>query len=383
MTAYSSQRARYRLAGATQPHTYPNDWFYLGLCLAYPLLTLVFMQAPLLRNLQAYFVVGGVLVLAAVVRRDALVIFGCAFLATSDVLWRLLEVAFFWEGIKYVLVLCLGLRVLRIPPRQLTIPAGVLLYAGLMIPAVLWALALDPAAAFRSVSASFSAHLLLIVGAIFFANLPASERILRPMAIFGTLPTLALAAIAALSILTSEDLRWSNEGNFVASGGYGPNQVSTVLGAGVLLLMVWWVTAAPRGIARVLIIGLALWLVVQSVLTFSRGGVLGMALAVAALFGLLSVLDTRRLPAILVILGIGGLAFSWALPRLNQFTEQTLDVRYSEPDLAGRETLVESEIALFLEHPLGVGVGQGAEARAQAVGARLGGFSHGVHPHSG
>jgi hypothetical protein len=50
-------------------------------------------------------------------------------------------------------------------------------------------------------------------------------------------PAVSIAALALFGILTNPDITFNTESNFATSGGFGPNQVSSMLGLGALSLL--------------------------------------------------------------------------------------------------------------------------------------------------
>ena len=65
------------------------------------------------------------------------------------------------------------------------------------------------------------------------------------------------------------------------------------------------------------------------------------------------------IPAIMISLLIGAFVF---YPRLNDFTEGMLKVRFSDTSLTGREKIMQAEFAAWMDHPL-LGVGPGLEEK--------------------
>lgn len=68
--------------------------------------------------------------------------------------------------------------------------------------------------------------------------------------------------------------------NFATSGGFGSNQVSTILGLGGFIIAVFLLMGRPLTSFRWADIGLLFAFLLQGLLTLSRGGMLGMVLAV-------------------------------------------------------------------------------------------------------
>ena len=147
------------------------------------------------------------------------------------------------------------------------------------------------------------------------------------------------------------------DSNFTTSGGFGPNQVSAVLGLGAMLLMLVTVLETKHWY-RWIALSLALGLLVLSVLTFSRGGLYNFAAAIL----LASVFFIRRpgtRNSVLFILGVTILVCGyWVYPRLDSFTGGMLQERFSDIGLTNRAEIANTELEIWFDNPvLGVGPG--------------------------
>ena len=169
----------------------------------------------------------------------------------------------------------------------------------------------------------------------------------------------------------------STQSNFETSGGYGPNQVATIVGLGVFLIF-----------TRVLFYSKQTWLLILNILlfaiftfrgivTFSRGGMICSGVMILALlFVLFMVMKQSGKLKLFLILGFSMLLLLFIGIYSSIQTSGLIEKRYANQDargrvkesmLSGRETIIEGEINMFLENPvLGVGVGRGTELRSKA-----------------
>jgi hypothetical protein len=168
------------------------------------------------------------------------------------------------------------------------------------------------------------------------------------------------------STLGASDLHFTAESNFVTSGGYGPNQVSSVLGlGGALLLLVPVLWRVTRG-ETLLAVGAAGVLFSSSALTFSRGGLLSgiAALGLGGLFALRDPEYRARLVPLATLFVVAGALF--VLPSLDRFTEGKFTERMNDRGMAGREVLMKSDLAIWERNPvMGVGPGMSKLARLE------------------
>jgi hypothetical protein len=185
------------------------------------------------------------------------------------------------------------------------------------------------------------------------------------------LPIISLAASAAYSILSAEDIFFGRSSNGIASADFGPNQFSSLLGLGALIAF-WLIILVPRNrLLKILLAFLSVDLLGQSALTFSRGGFWTGAIALGVCFILLLNDGRYRLP--LLIFGVGAfiLVSSVVFPALESFTKGALGERFSSLESSGRDDILRGDIQAFLENPIfGVGPDIANEYRATAYNIR-------------
>ncbi len=170
-------------------------------------------------------------------------------------------------------------------------------------------------------------------------------------------PIAAIATIATKATMTAEELVFTTESNFVTSGGYGPNQVSALLGLGALVCMLLILRRIPWR-SRAFALALGAWFVAQALLTFSRGGVYALVVAVGAV-GLAGLASSGGRSRVMVGLVAGFLVLAMAYSFVDDFSHGALEVRYSEPDPTGRDELIGRDLEFFYDSPVwGVGPGR-------------------------
>ncbi|NCP52903.1 MAG: O-antigen ligase family protein, partial [Flavobacteriales bacterium] len=169
------------------------------------------------------------------------------------------------------------------------------------------------------------------------------------------------------------------ESNFMTSGGFGPNQVATVLGLGIFVIATRFFMSKDLFLHRMIDLLVLGALSFRALITFSRGGVLTaviMILVFLAIYYLKVNLKVKfRIKASLLMFLLL-LFFIWVISSIK--TSGFLDKRYANQDAAGREKedlttgrtdLLAFEIGEFIDNPfLGIGVGKVKEERLNATG---------------
>ena len=164
------------------------------------------------------------------------------------------------------------------------------------------------------------------------------------------------------------------ESNFQTSGGYGPNQVATILGLGMFIFFSRIILDSKTKFQILINVFIALNITYRGMITFSRGGMItGFLMIFLLLFFLYfksNFAGKVKLNYIIVLLVIALIA-TWSYTSFQ--TGGLIDKRYANQDaagrakksqLTGREEIATDEINIFLKNPIfGVGVGKGVEVR--------------------
>ncbi|MEQ3691080.1 MAG: O-antigen ligase family protein [Flavobacterium sp.] len=190
------------------------------------------------------------------------------------------------------------------------------------------------------------------------------------------IPTIIYMYFYAPSI---KDVVTSTQSNFQTSGGFGPNQVSTILGLGIFLFFTKIILNSKN--KKILIINIILFLFItfRGLVTFSRGGVITGFLMIFILIAFLQIhTKSTSKGKIYMLLLIGSLSLSgvWLYSSIQtggliekRYANQDARGREKESKLTGRETLIESELDMFLDNPVfGIGVGKNKEYREAESG---------------
>ena len=172
------------------------------------------------------------------------------------------------------------------------------------------------------------------------------------------------------------------ESNFQTSGGYGPNQVATVLGLGMFIFFSRVILDSKSKFQIILNLIIALNITYRGMLTFSRGGMITGFLMIVLLVVFLyfkSNFGGRVKLNYIIVLVVFALLATWTYTSFQ--TGGLINKRYSNQDAAGRvkqsqftgrEDVAQNEINTFLKNPIfGVGVGKGAEVREDETGIKV------------
>lgn len=330
----------------------------LAVVLAHMLLAVLMRQHAILATVHALLALSGAVWVAAVTPWVENIACAAAYLTGAELLWRITDAQVFHEVGKYGVILVLGIGLLRLGgSRRLAMP---LLYLAVLLPsAVLTIDEFGLSRAREELSFNLSGPAALAVAVLFFSRFHVGPSALRRLLWTMITPIAGITAVAAYGTLTAGKLVFTGASNFTTSAGFGPNQVSAVLGLGAMLALVVAVRDPVPG-RRLVAVLLALWMLVQSVLTFSRGGLVNVLVAVV-LAAAYSLRQPRRAAGIvgpvLVVVLLSGLV---VYPRLVAYTGGVLETRFTDFTLDERAQLLDADLTAFRDHPLlGVGPGVG------------------------
>lgn len=198
---------------------------------------------------------------------------------------------------------------------------------------------------------------------------------LRRLLIAVILPLLSVAVTTLFYAVSNEDIQFTGESNFATSGGFGPNQVSSMLGLGVFLALAGLVLFKKRSRFGVYFAVSAVFLAAMSVLTFSRGGIYNAigGILVLTLFHFRDLSSgVKRLAPLLILFAVFVLVI---FPYLDAFTGGALEERFEDTGTTNRWEIIEADLEVFMEQPIfGVGVGQSSDSRKRFLG--FGAVSH-------
>lgn len=281
----------------------------------------------------------------------------CAYMTGCEVLWRMNKASILWEFGKYAVCLVMLISFVKKAPRRPLLPW---LYFLMLIPSCFITKAgFEDFDAFRKgISFNLSGPLALTISVLFWSRISLTKEEFHKMIIMLVGPIVGIASIAAYKIHAATELVFGTESNVMTSGGFSPNQVSGMLGLGVLLLF-FYLMGQKKGKSKLVIFTVMIWLAIQSALTLSRGGLYGAVIGILAGSLFLIGSGKTRGKFIFALLLMGAVYQFIAVPYLNKFSGGAVSDRFQKTKMTGREELMEIDMQLWKDNPLfGVGAGQ-------------------------
>lgn len=299
-----------------------------------------------------------------------------------EVFFRMTKAYVFWETGKYAVIWFSLLGMFYLGFKRNAAPY--LIFVLLLLPGVLVSYEeMTYDVDFRkSVFFNLSGPLCLGVSAVFTYGRTISFRRMLKIIDYIIYP---LIATTVYIIVYSPDVRESITGtgsNSAVSGGYGPNQVATVLGLGVFLLLTRLFIPYKNLLVHWTMMFFMALMAYRALLTFSRGGVLVaifISLVFIVMFYFASTFKLKLKTSVRIIgIVVAGLAV-WTFTVFQ--TGGMIENRYENKDAIGREKedfttgraeLFKAEISAFMANPVvGVGAGRVSSVFKEELGVSI------------
>jgi hypothetical protein len=303
-----------------------------------------------------------------------------AYLVGAEVLFRMSGGMFFYELPKYsvLLFLIIGLYVER---KKHHISVTYLVYILLLLIGIAFTNIPFNESIRKAIAFNLSGPVLLGVSAIYFYRRKIALHNLLAMLFYMGLPVLSMLSYLYFKTPNIKEISFGSAASFEASGGYGPNQVATILGLGIFIVVL--LLFFKKYYFKITLIELLLlcYLTFRGLLTFSRGGIIAafIALGYFSFFYIFS--KKNSLKNMLKYIGIFAIFNIVIFTYTSSLTNGMIINRYmnknaignTKKDIStGRIAIFKSEFGEFLDHPFfGIGVGGGKFYREETLDQTL------------
>lgn len=231
----------------------------------------------------------------------------------------------------------------------------------------------------KAIAFNITGPVCLAVSAIYcFKRSISLKRMLDVLAMF-MFPIVAMVIQLLLYTPSGITVFKGTGSNYLTSGGFGPNQVSTVLGLAMFVAFVRLFLASATRKLQLINAALVVIFAYRCIITFSRGGMYtGLAMIIIFLGMMYLLLDTKGKGKLVFLSGLSVLAGLMIFTYSSIQTGGMIEKRYAnknargvekEDASSGRGELAATEWEMFIDNPyLGVGVGRNKEIRLEETG---------------
>jgi len=306
-----------------------------------------------------------------------IVLITSAYIATSDVFLRMTDGLFFYEFHKYLLIVFVLFGVML---DHVRVKGYVfLLYVGILLLSITLTTYNITEEVRRMIAFNLAGPISLGFVAFYFYKKKVTMQQLSKVLFYALLPVISLVVYLFLYAPSVKDVVTGADSNFETSGGFGPNQVATILGVGIFILFSRLLLNKFKGLQSIIELVLLCFMVFRGLVTFSRGGILTAFVAVLLLVLVTYSKGKRKFRIKIsqalfwsVVLGVS--IWFYAVNRTSGFIENRYNNQNAfgvekEDVTTGRKELFMVEIQAFLEQPLlGIGVGKNKDYRFEKTG---------------
>lgn len=229
---------------------------------------------------------------------------------------------------------------------------------------------------------NLSGPVCLAICAVYMLKRKISFADLQKIVVLMGLPIVTTVVYLFLYNPSVKDVVSGTQSNFETSGGFGPNQVSTILGLGMFVFFTQLVLFSKSKKLMFLNGILLIFVSYRGIVTFSRGGIItGVVMIIGLLFLLYYFSNAKgksKFSLVFILTGLMAVGI-WMYSSLQ--TNGLINKRYANQDargrvkkdrLGGREQIMNSEFKLFIDNPiLGVGAGMGKKIRKESTGVEV------------
>ncbi|MFN7674477.1 O-antigen ligase family protein [Flavobacterium sp.] len=357
-----------------------NEKNYIALVLLHVAIGVLIYLIPPISKLYGFSIlILGLYYVIKTRNRNNDVLFVAAYIVGSEVFLRMTGGNILYEFSKYGVMIFLSMGMYYSGFSKNAVPLWI--YLLLLLPGVVVATeTLNLQSDLRtSIAFNITGPVCLGIASIYTYNRKILFSQLNNMLLTLGLPIISTTVYLILYTPELKTILVSTGSNLATSGGFGPNQVATMLGIGMFIFFTRLILASKTKLLFIINLIILLNISYRGLVTFSRGGMLTglvmMTLFLVILYKDISSYARSRL-YILFVFMIAAFALTWIYTS-NQ-TSGLIDKRYANQDakgrmkesqFTGREDIWNSEIAAFEDHPVfGVGVAKGLEIRKEKTG---------------
>lgn len=343
---------------------------------------LIFFIRPLSKVYAVAILAVGLYYVMKTRNKNNEVLFVSAYIVGSEVFLRMTGGNLLYESSKYGVMIFMALGMYYSGFSKNAIPFWV--YLLLLLPGVIVAtetlnLQTDVR---KAIAFNISGPACLGVSAIYCYNRKIVLSQINNILLTLALPIFATTVYLILYTPNLKEILTGTGSNNETSGGFGPNQVATLLGIGMFVFFSRLIFESKTKLMFVINLIVLFNITYRGLVTFSRGGmVTGFIMILLLLFYTYATTKNQGRYNLYKLLVFMSCAFFVTWLYTSNQTGGLIDKRYANKDaagrvkesqLTGREEIWDSEIDDFLEHPVfGIGVAKALEVREEKSGGLI------------
>ena len=359
-----------------------RDKNYLFLIVAHLLIGVLIYLVPIFAKVYGYAIIlVGILFVVKKRNKNNEVLYASAYIVGSEVLLRMTEGNPVYEFSKYGVMIFIMLGIFYSGFSKYSVPYWI--YILLLVPGILIAThELNLQTEIRkTIAFNIAGPICLGLASMYTYNRKITYNEVNNILLMIGLPVVSCAMYLMLYTPNIRDVLTGTGSNTELSGGFGPNQVSTVLGLGMFVFFSRILLVSRSKLIFFANLVVALMISYRGLVTFSRGGMLtGLNMIVFLLYFIYINTKSRGKLKLFYFFGFLLVVFLMVWSYTSFQTDGLIEKRYANQDargrvkdsqFTGREDIAAQEFDIFLNHPFfGAGVARATEIRTGINGFR-------------
>ena len=320
-------------------------------------------------------IVTGIIIILITRNKNEEALYLLSYLVGVEIFIRAINGAILYETGKYGLIL-FSLLGIFLGPIKGKISTSLLIYILLLSIGIMFTQVPPGESIRKAIAFNLSGPISLAIFALYcnFRHITIKE--LNQLLFFLLLPIFSMISLVYFKTPSLEDLVFTTSSNFNTSGGFGPNQVSTMIGVGTFIIAIFIILRVQLSKYLFLDIIFLAYFTYRGLLTFSRGGMLTAGVAFTAFIGCIVLhkrLTFKKLflyTSVSFALFIGVWLYTTNITGgliLNRYAGKNAKGVQKKDASAGRGAIFEGQLESFYESPFfGIGVGNGKYKRIES-----------------
>jgi hypothetical protein len=359
-----------------------RDKNYLFLIAAHLLIGVLIYLVPVFAKVYGYSIILiGILFVIKKRNKNNEVLYASAYIIGSEVLLRMTDGNPVYEFSKYGVMIFIIMGIFYSGFSKYSVPYWI--YILLLVPGILMAThELNLQTEIRkTIAFNIAGPICLGLASMYTYNRKISYDELNNILLMIGLPVVSCAMYLMLYTPNIKEVLTGTGSNTELSGGFGPNQVSTVLGLGMFVFFSRILLVSKSKLIFIANLAVALLISYRGLVTFSRGGMLtGLIMIFFLLYFIYINSKGQGKLKLFYFFGFLFVVFLLVWSYTSFQTGGLIEKRYANKDaqgrvkesqLTGREDIAAQEFDIFLNHPFfGAGVARATEIRTGINGFR-------------
>jgi O-Antigen ligase len=359
-----------------------RDKNYLFLIAAHLLIGVLIYVIPVFAKVYGYAIIlVGILFVIKKRNKNNEVLYASAYIVGSEVLLRMTDGNPVYEFSKYGVMIFIIIGIFYSGFSKYSVPYWI--YILLLVPGILIAThELNLQTEIRkTIAFNIAGPICLGLASMYTYNRKISYEEVNNILLMIGLPVVSCAMYLMLYTPNIREVLTGTGSNTELSGGFGPNQVSTVLGLGMFVFFSRILLVSRSKLIFIANLVVALMISYRGLVTFSRGGMLtGLIMIIFLLYFIYINSKSQGKLKLFYFFGFLLVVFLVVWSYTSFQTDGLIEKRYANQDakgrvkesqLTGREDIAAQEFDIFLDHPFfGAGVARATEIRTGINGFR-------------